>query len=335
MPTDSADLRSGRGAALKKRKTTVDSFLRTDAGNAELFAQFHGDKVRFDHKQQRWLIWNGIKRRWTPDTQGKVRLLMKDTSRRGRLRLAQKVSNDDERNKQIKWALQSEDLNRIKAALELARSEPPISDAGDGWDVNPWLVGVQNGIVDLRTGKLREATQQDRITKFSPVRYDAAAQCPRFEQFLEEVFGGDRELIRFVQKAAGYSLTGSTQEQCVFACWGSGANGKTTLLETLLLVFGDYAVDLPFMALEASRNSGVPNEGMKLLGARLVKAVEIREGRRIDEARLKAWTGGEFAHSKAAYTEMSHFSRLTSYAWRSITSPSLRMPPKACGGASG
>ena len=289
---------------MNERKAAKE-FLRTDAGNAELFAHLHGDKVRFDHKQQRWLIWNGKKHRWTPDTQGKVRLLMKDTARRGRLRLAQQVSDDDERKKQIQWAMQSEGLYRIQAALELAKS--PISDSGDGWDSNPWLVGVQNGIVDLRTGKLREATQQDRITKFSPVRYDAAAKCPRFEQFLEEVFDGDQQLIRFVQKAAGYSLTGSTQEQCVFACWGGGANGKTTLLETLLFVFGDYAVDLPFMALEANRNSGVPNEGMKLVGARFVKAVEIREGRRIDEARLKAWTGGDSLTARPLYKEYVTF----------------------------
>jgi putative DNA primase/helicase len=275
--------------------------MRTDFGNAEYFAALHGKNVRFDHKRQRWLIWDALKGRWHEDTEKQVRQLAKAAART-KLRDAVSLSEENaDRKEQIKWAVGSESHYRVEKMLELGKSESPISDSGEGWDDDLWLFGVSNGIVDLRTGKLRTATQQDRITKFSPVVFDPAAKCPRFQQFLIEIFGGDSDLIRFVQKVVGYSLTGSTQEQCLFACYGEGSNGKSTFLEIILYVEGDYGVDLPFSALEAKHYGGTPGEGVNLPGARFVKAVEIREDRRLDEARVKAWTGSDTISIRPLY----------------------------------
>lgn len=278
----------------------------TDAGNAELFASLYGDTVRFDHKQGRWLVWDLKQSRWREDKQDEVRQLAKRAARR-RVRFAAGISNPDDAKREFAWARQSENRSRIDAALELAKSEPPISDAGECWDGDPWLFAVANGVVDLRTGTFRLATPLDRITKFSPVRFDPKAKCPRFERFLEEIFGGDREVVEYVQKAVGYTLTGSTREQCLFACYGKGGNGKTTLLEVILYEMGDYGIDLQFSVLEAKQFGGAPGEGVNLPGARFAKAVETRESRHLDEARVKSWTGSDTITVRPLYRNSFSF----------------------------
>lgn len=288
------------------RKKKAKIYPRSDAGNAEMFAALYSEKVRFDHKQGRWLIWNETRSLWTTDKQCHVHVLAKRAARR-RAKSALTIASEDESKREFAWARQSEGRYRIDAALDLAKSEAPVSDDGEGWDADPWLFGVANGIVDLRIGKLRTATQQDRMTKFSSVAFDPAAQCPRFEKFLEEIFGADGDLKRYVQMAVGYSLTGSTREQCLFACYGEGSNGKTTLLEIILYVEGDYGVDLPFSVLEAKRYGSTPGEGVDLPGARLAKVVEVREGRRLDEARVKSWTGGDTITIRPLYCNSFSF----------------------------
>lgn len=285
-----------------RKKRSLACYPRSDSGNAELFAVLYRDSVRFDHKQGRWLLWD--EGRWTEDKQEKVRSKMKQAARQ-RHELVLDLAESDERTRQIKWTLQSESRYAIDAALELAKSEPNVSDEGERWDANPRLLGVANGIVHLTTGQFRTATHGDFITKFSPVAFDANAECPRFEQFLEEVFDGDQERIRYIQKAVGYTLTGSVEEHCLFACYGSGRNGKSTLLEVLLYIMGDYGVDLPFSTLETTHQIG---EGANLPGARFAKAVEIRDGRRLDEARVKSWTGGDTISVRPLYRNTFSFS---------------------------
>jgi putative DNA primase/helicase len=299
-------MRATADARNMRRKKQSRNYPCSDAGNAELFAALYGDKVRFDHKQGRWLIWNETRHRWMEDKQSKMRILAKRVARY-RMTAAWNIGDKDERNEEIRWALRSEHRYRIDAALELAKSEPPISDDGEGWDSDPWLFGVASGIVDLRTGKFRKMTQQDRMTKFSPVAFDAAAKCPRFDKFLSEIFDGNNDLVCYVQSVVGYSLTGSVQEQCLFACYGEGSNGKSTLLEIILFILGDYGLDLPFSVLEAKRYGSTPGEGVNLPGARFAKAVEIREGRRLDEARVKSWTGGDTITVRPLYRNSFSF----------------------------
>jgi putative DNA primase/helicase len=287
-------------------KKNPPTFPRTDAGNAELIAALYGEVLKYDHRRGRWLIWDKSRLRWEEDATGNVHILAKRAAR-SRAKGALNIVNKDESTREFNWAKQSESAYQLRAALDLAKSESPIADDGLEWDAEPWLFGVANGIMDLRTGTLCSVTQQHRITKFSPVTFDAAAKCPRFEQFLTETFCGDGDLIRFVQKGAGYSLTGSTREQCLFACYGEGSNGKSTFLEIMLYVEGDYGVDLPFSVLEAKRYGTTPGEGVNLPGARFAKVVEIREGRRLDEARVKSWTGGDTITVRPLYRNSFSF----------------------------
>jgi putative DNA primase/helicase len=192
----------------------------------------------------------------------------------------------------MSWILQSESKYHLEAAVTVAQSENPICDNGTDWDANPWLLGVGNGVVDLQTGKRRTGLPPDKITMHTNVPFCLSAACPRWESFLAQIFC-DKELIDFVQRSVGYSLTGQTTEQCVFACYGEGANGKSTFLETLRFVLGDYAHNTPFSTLELNGRTSISNDVAALAGRRFVTAIETNDAVRLNEARLKALTGSD------------------------------------------
>ncbi|HTV57671.1 MAG TPA: phage/plasmid primase, P4 family [Verrucomicrobiae bacterium] len=279
---------------------------RTDAGNAEGFAAKYGDLLRFDHSHRRWLYWSG--ERWEEDTLEGVLLLAKSAARH-RLELVAKCMKDDEKDfkAEVAWCIESEQRHRIRAALDLARAERPLSTSGEEFDKDQWLLGVENGVVDLRTGNLREARREDWITRSTRFPFDERAGCPRFEQFLCEIFEYDRELIEFVWRAIGYSLTGSVNEQCFFACHGSGANGKSKLLGTLHYVLGDYALNLPFSTFELKQRSAIPNDLVRLESRRYVTALESAEGVQLNEQRIKTLTGGDPITARLLYKEFVTF----------------------------
>src|SRR5712664_3932568 len=117
--------------------------------------------------------------------------------------------------------------------VEVRRSVGRFPIKADTFDADPWTLGVTNGVIELKTGKQREARREDFLTKRSPVEYDQKARCPCFLAFLRNIFDGNQALVDFVQRAAGYTLTGDTREQCLFLLYGTGANGKSTLLNAL------------------------------------------------------------------------------------------------------
>ncbi len=263
-------------------------FPRTDAGNGELFALLYGDRVRFDHRRKRWLVWGG--NWWSDDNDAEVRRLAK-TAVRHRYLNATTIVDLNDCAAESRFAVASENRQRLDALLAQAQTEPPISDAGEFWDRDPWLLGVANGVVDLRSGTLRGGAPQDRITLHSDVPFEPDARCPRWLRFLDEVFGADQELIDYIWRAVGYSLTGDTSEQCVFTCYGSGANGKSVFLNSLRAVGGSYVYNVPFSTFELEARTSIPNDLAALAGRRQVTASETNEGVRLNEGRLKALTG--------------------------------------------
>jgi putative DNA primase/helicase len=291
------------------RKRTIIEFRPTDAGNAEWIAHLYGDRLRFNHARKHWLIFK--EGHWLIDDDGEVRRLAKCAARErgkavGRL-------TDDTREDAVKWALQSEHEYRIRAALRLAESTHPIADNGKGWDSEPFLLGVQNGVLDLRTGMLRTAKPEDRITLHASVPYDPSKRCARFEQFLREVFLDDPELIGYVKRALGYSLTGSVSEQCLFLCYGEGANGKSVLLEIFRYVLGGLAHNLPFSAFELSGRSTIPHDLAGVVARRFVTSAETNENVRFNEARLKAISGGDTCTARFLYQEFFSFDPTAKY----------------------
>jgi putative DNA primase/helicase len=273
----------------------------TDLGNAERFVAQHGENVRYCYSWRTWLFWTGT--RWERDNTGQVHRLAKETVR-SIYREASDSTDEDRRKALAKHAAASESETRIRAMIELAKSEVPASP--DDLDADPWLLNVLNGTIDLRTEELREHRREDLITKIAPVEYTPRALAPTWGAFLERVLPGE-ELRRFVQRAAGYSATGATSEQCMFIHHGPGANGKSTFQETLSAALGDYAMRTPTETLLVKRSGGVPNDIARLKGARFVTASETEEGRRLAESLVKDLTGQDTISARFMWAEWFDF----------------------------
>ena len=284
------------------REHLHETWQATDTGNAAMMAEMYGDILRYDHKRRRWLIWSG--HRWEPDRDGHVTRLAQATAQ-ARYAQAQTIGDLKMRLEQAKWAIASESRMRLNATIELAKDTEPIANSGDNWDSNTWLLGASNGVADLRSGQLLEGSPGDGITMTTGIDFDPEAKCPRWEQFLVEVFG-DTEVIDWVQRAVGYTITGETSEQCVFIGHGAGANGKSTFSETLNLVLGDYAFTSPFSTFELQQRSAIPNDLAALEFRRFVSSSETNDNTRLNEARLKAISGGD--RITARFLHQEHFS---------------------------
>jgi putative DNA primase/helicase len=260
-------------------------FNLTDLGNAERFIEHHGDDVRYCYPWGKWLVWTGI--RWERDEAGKVHKRAKDTVR-SIYGEAAAAEDEDRRKALAKHATASEAESKIRAMVELAKSEVPVSP--DELDAQPWLLNALNGTVDLRTGALREHRREDLLTKMAGTEYSPDASALEWEAFLERVLPSE-ELRSFVQRGSGYSAAGDTSEQCMFINHGAGNNGKSTFQEAFGEALGDYAMRTPTEMLMAKRGGGVPNDVARLKGSRFVTASETEEGRRLAESLIKDLTG--------------------------------------------
>lgn len=180
----------------------------------------------------------------------------------------------------------------ISAVERIAKARRWIAATTDEWDTDPWLLNTPGGTWDFRRGELRPHDPADGITKVTSVSADGSS-CPTWLAFLDRVTGRDLELQAYLQRMAGYMLTGSTEEHAMFFLYGGGANGKSKFVETMAYVLGDYHRAAPIETFTASHTDRHPTDVAMLRGARLVTAVETEEGRRWAEARIKALTGGD------------------------------------------
>lgn len=274
----------------------------TDVGNAQRFANAYVDRVRFVPERKQWLIWNG--QRWAWDDVGEVIELAKAVTKEIYAE-ADACTDDDTRIAIAKFAKSSQKKERIAAMIDLARSIPDLVAPICSLDRDDWLLGVENGVIDLRTGKRRESTQEDLITRQAPVHYDRGAKCPTFEKFLRTIFKNDRQMIAYIQRVMGYALTGMTTEQCLFFLYGLGANGKSVLLNVLLaLLGGDYAIQTATETLMVKRNvdgSNASPDLARLKDIRLTTANEVEDGSLLAEARVKELTGGDKITARFLY----------------------------------
>jgi len=260
----------------------------TDAGNAECFRDIFGAHFRWVKEKGAWFRWDGV--RWVEDDEAALRAMLEVA--RLRARAAVSIEDEERRAKVLKWALASENNARLNAALNIAAAFLTVRYTD--FDKDPWLLCCANGVIDLRTGELRPSKPEDMLHRSTNIRYDPTAECPRWERFLREIFLEDEGLIGFVRRAVGYSLTGLMPET-VFVCYGTGANGKSTFLTVLAGLLGENAAVAPPSVFRRGMERGeAPSPDLaKLAGARLAKAVEVRENIRLDEERVKALTGGD------------------------------------------
>lgn len=275
----------------------------TDLANAERLVARHGHDLRFCHPMGRWIVWDG--RRWAIDDIGEVRARAKEVVR-SIYAEAESLSDEEQRKARARWGLASESRMRIEAMIALAQSERGIPILPAELDRDPWLLTVRNGTLDLRTGALRQHNRGDLITRLVEIDYDPRAPAPLWRDFLARIMGGNDDLIAFLQRAVGYSLTGDTSERALFFLYGSGANGKTTFLETIRAIAGGYGVRTPTETLLTRRES-IPNDVARLRGARLVTAAEADEGRHLAEALVKDLTGGDMISARFLHAEWFDF----------------------------
>ncbi len=281
----------------------------TDMGNARRLVKAHGADLLHcpELGKPRWLAWDG--RRWVQAHERQAEWWAKeipdlvDREARQVREAAQRQPAGSERREQLearaaaltKHARRSESQRAQRDMLASTESEPGIAIRASAFDTDPLLVNVDNGTLDLHTGRLRLHDRNDRISKLAPVAYHSDATAPTWHGFLERILPSDPELLAFMQRAAGYVLAGENPEQVLLIFYGRGANGKSTLVEALRRVMGDYAATAPPQAFTDSRDGSVSRMAAlaSLAGARLVTLAETREGQGLDEAMVKSVTGGE------------------------------------------
>jgi putative DNA primase/helicase len=307
----------GIAASVGRYSPAVDSGSEdklTEAGAADRFVRLHGGTFRFDYRRSRWLRWD--RQCWRPDGDQAVVRQALEFARQWQ-REALDLPDQERREAVTKFALRLERHAQLISMLALAKTMKPIADTGDAWDSDPALLCTPNGVIDLRTGRARPGDPDDRITMQTAVPYDPDAPCRRWLTFVEEVFNRDQELIDFVHRAIGYSMSGFTSEQVIFLGYGTGANGKGTLTNTIKRVLGDYFWNMPFATIEMRDRSAIPNDLAALVNRRFVSASETNDGIRLNEARVKALTGGDPITARFLHSEFFSFEPVAKF-WLSV-----------------
>jgi putative DNA primase/helicase len=287
------------------RSRKVDGMVLrlTDLGNAERLVAEHGHDLRYTPGLG-WFAWDA--RRWKRDADGEamrraklaVRALYAEASER----------EGEERKRVAQWAIASESEARLRAAVKLAETERPVIVDADALDADPWVFNAANGTVDLRSGELHAHRRADLSTRLTPVVYEPEARSELWERFLERITGTDHEFAGFLQRAVGYSLTGHTSEEVLFFAHGPTATGKSSLLEAIRAVLGEYASTADFETfLKRRGDAGIRNDIARLAGTRLVVSIEVDEGKALAEGLLKLLTGGDTVAARFLYRETFEF----------------------------
>lgn len=279
----------------------VDAEL-TDVGNGERLCALYGHKFR--HVEEwGWLVWDG--RCWARDSRGYMEALAKrtvDATRQAAERLKGE-ENDDRRKALRSWVKKSQSISKLRDMIAAARSEDGVDRTMDEFDTKDGLLNVRNGVVDLATGEVMPHDPELGFTAFTNIDYDPKASCRRWDDLVLNMAADNLELVGYLQRAAGYTLTGYTNEQKLFFLYGAGANGKTTFVEVLGKLLGRLATPVGFDALLNSRDSKPGHTMAALVGRRMAMATEAPEGRSFNEEMLKAGTGGDTVVAKLLYKD--------------------------------
>jgi P4 family phage/plasmid primase-like protien len=266
----------------------------TDVGNGRRLIDAFGSTIRYTPNVG-WFVWNG--NYWRPDAEmSDVKEIAKHVSTVIAREAASLKSLDDPRGAElVKWANSAKSNGRINAMLEQATSDPRVGMSVEDWDKNPYLLGVKNGVVDLKTGVLHEGDIESHITRVSPISYTQGLTNLRWKTFLNEAFNGDQEYIDWVQKAVGYTATGLNNQDVVFIIYGPPGSGKNTFIETIFEALGKaqhaWALDSNVLALGDRISSTDEYHMAELRGRRMIWVDELPENERIKENQIKKLTG--------------------------------------------
>jgi putative DNA primase/helicase len=277
-------------------------YFNTDMGNADRFRDKHGANVRFVYESHHWLHWNGT--RFLDDSRRLAEQLMDNLIREMHLE-AVAMPDGDARKAALRWAMVSESRDRVAAALAMVPRPRNIVRQTE-LDTDPWLLGTPEAVIDLRTGRPCRASQSQLITKSTRAVYDARASCPLWIKCLERWLP-DADSRAFLKRFIGYALTGVTREQCLLLVFGDSATGKTTLLQTLEHIWGDYAKRTPASTWLAKGRDAIPNDVAALTGVRAAISTESERTANWMQSLLKAATGQETLSARFMRAEWFSF----------------------------
>ena len=286
------------------------NYTMDDMGNAQRFVDLFGDQIRYCYTDKKWLWYDS--RKWCYDNEG-MRERMADRAIEAMKAEAKfYIQSDEENGGDMAKAFEkhmkkSRFYNSRISMLNMVQHHVPVLPFQ--LDRYKMVLNTPSGVLNLKSGELKEHKPEYYLTKITPVEFSENAECPKWLEFLNEIFDGDKDLIRYIQKAVGYTLTGSTAEQCAFFLYGTGKNGKSTFLDIIRDVFGDYAANIqPETIMVKSNTGGNANSDIaRLKGARLVTSVEPNEGVRINEGLLKQLTGDDPVTARKLYGEEFEF----------------------------
>lgn len=289
----------------------IKLYTMDDTGNAERMFDNYGGRLRYSYIEKSWYYWD--ERRWCKDVTGTVDrvadeslTVMQSETELYRL-IDERNGGRDEMEKKFLRHIKSSRSSKSKTAMknELRHKVPALPGQ---FDRDKYALNTPDGIIDLRSGKLLSHDIEKYITKLCGTGL-SEADCPVWKSFLDVVFDGDPEMIRYIQKAVGYSLSGSTSEQCVFFLYGTGRNGKSTFLDTVRAMLGDYASNAQPETIMVSPKSagGARSDIARLKGTRFVTTVEPNEGMRLDEGLIKQLTGGDPVTTRFQYSSEFEF----------------------------
>ena len=276
----------------------------SDGGNAELLAELHSDKMRFNHTNKQWYVWNG--QYWHKDMKKEIYSYALHVSQ-VRQRHAITIKDSREKTAMFTFGVRSGDRAKMDSMLSVAAALPKFSTENDDWDQDDMVFQCRNGVLNLSDGNIMDGQPSFMISQCSGATYDPRAECPTFDRFLIEIMDGDEELAEYLLMCLGYSMCGLTDEQCMFILNGNGANGKSVLLDLISHIFGNYLVHTRFDAFLKKYNNTSTNDLARLSKARMVTANESGVGKNWDEERIKEITGGDKITARYMYAEFFSF----------------------------
>jgi P4 family phage/plasmid primase-like protien len=286
----------------------IKVYNRTDTGNAARLVDTFGAEFRYSYQLKKWIIWTG--KRWEIDDSGMMYNYVRELSRQMQ-RDVLEIDDTEKRKKAFEWALSLEKAGNIENCLKCAQSFPEVVVKPTIFDKDPWLFNCQNGTLNLVTGELRPHRQGDYLMKISPASFDPDAKAPTWEAFLDRIMEGSREKIEFLKRAAGYSLTGITNEQVLFFLYGIGGNGKSRFVMPLQKILNDYCCSISTEVLmfrsDKDGGRGATPQLARLLNIRFVVASETDEGGRLSESLIKQLTGEDVITARHLHCEPFDF----------------------------
>lgn len=281
-------------------------YENNDTGNAKRLVDKYGHLIRYNTDNNCWYIYDG--KRWKVDDTLEIKrladLIIEDVK--------SDFINVNDKSEMKELAKNYDRLTSSKGKECMIKESQhlqgiPVLNAD--FDRDNMMLNVNNGVVDLRDGKIYDHNSDMNLSKIVRINYDPNATCPRWLQFLEEIFLGDKELIEWVQKSVGYSLTGSTKEQCMFFCYGEGSNGKSVFLDTIKNVVGSYGLNTqPETVMTKKKDvTELGADVARLKGARFVSTVETNQGARLNESLIKQMTGEDDLVARFLYGKPFEF----------------------------